>query len=93
MPARLERDDVGLPPLDGVADLLERHEKLSAEAAALRAIVETLPLPAWTRNADGRLTFVNAAYALAVEAKSATEAVDRRLELLDSAARAHLRCA
>ena len=73
-----------------LADLLERHEKLSAEAAALRAIVETLPLPAWTRNADGRLTFVNAAYALAVEAKSATEAVDRRLELLDSAARASI---
>jgi signal transduction histidine kinase len=41
----------------------------------------------WTRNAAGRLTFVNAAYARAVEARSAAEAVDRRLELLDQAAR------
>jgi signal transduction histidine kinase len=41
----------------------------------------------WTRNGAGRLTFVNAAYARAVEAKSATEVIDRRLELLDQGAR------
>jgi signal transduction histidine kinase len=70
-----------------LVDLLERYEKLSAEAAALRAVVEKLPSPVWTRNAAGRLTFVNPAYARAVEAQSATEAIDRRLELLDSAAR------
>jgi signal transduction histidine kinase len=33
------------------------------------------------------LTFVNAAYARAVEAKNAADAIDRRLELLDTAAR------
>ena len=70
-----------------LVELLERYENLAAEAVALRAVVETLPSPVWTRNATGRLTFVNAAYARAVEAKSAAEAVDRRLELLDQAAR------
>ena len=70
-----------------VVELLERYEKLSVEAGSLRAVVETLPSPVWTRNAAGRLTFVNPAYARAVEAKSAAEAVDRRLELLDAAAR------
>jgi signal transduction histidine kinase len=70
-----------------LVELLERYEDLAAEAAALRAVVETLPSPVWTRNPAGRLTFVNAAYARAVEAKSAAEAVDRRLELLDQAAR------
>ena len=70
-----------------LVELLERYEDLADEAAALRAVVETLPSPVWTRNAAGRLTFVNAAYARAVEAKSAAEAIDRRLELLDQSAR------
>jgi signal transduction histidine kinase len=70
-----------------LVDLLDRYEKLSAEADALRAVVEKLPSPVWTRNAAGRLTFVNPAYARAVEAQTAAEAIDRRLELLDSAAR------
>src|SRR5262249_43832249 len=69
-----------------LVELLERYENLAAEAVALRAVVETLPSPVWTRNAAGRLTFVNAAYARAVEAKSAAEAVDRRFELLDPTA-------
>ena len=70
-----------------LVELLERYESLSAEAASLRAVVETLPSPAWTRNAAGRLTFVNQAYARAVGTDSATDAVERRLELLDNAAR------
>ena len=70
-----------------LVELLERYENLAAETSALRAVVETLPSPVWTRNAAGRLTFVNAAYARAVEAKTAAEAVDRRLEFLDQAAR------
>jgi signal transduction histidine kinase len=70
-----------------LVELLERYENLAAEALALRAVVETLPSPVWTRNGAGRLTFVNAAYARAVEAKSATEVIDRRLELLDQGAR------
>ncbi len=70
-----------------LVELLERYENLAAEAVALRAVVETLPSPVWTRNTAGRLTFVNAAYVRAVDAKNAAEAVDRRLELLDQAAR------
>jgi signal transduction histidine kinase len=41
----------------------------------------------WTRDATGRLTFVNAAYAQAVEAKDATDTITRHIELLDSSAR------
>jgi signal transduction histidine kinase len=68
-------------------ELVERYEQLSTEVASLRALVEALPSPVWTRDGTGQLTFVNAAYARAVEAKSAGAAVERRLELLDSAAR------
>jgi signal transduction histidine kinase len=68
-------------------ELVTRHEKLVTEAASLRVVVEALQSPVWTRDAAGQLTFVNAAYARAVEANSPADAVDRGLELLDSTAR------
>ncbi|HKM87862.1 MAG TPA: PAS-domain containing protein [Xanthobacteraceae bacterium] len=71
-------------------DLAGRHEALLSEIASLRTLIERLPSPVWTRDVSGRLTFVNAAYARAVEAPSATEAVERSLELLDSAARENI---
>ena len=46
-----------------------------------------LPAPVWARDTDGRLVFVNSAYAHAVEAKDAGDAVARELELLDRASR------
>ena len=73
-----------------IRDLLQltaHHEKLQTEVAALRTLIETLPSPAWTRDAAGDLTFVNAAYVRAVEGRDAGDVIERRLELLDSAAR------
>jgi signal transduction histidine kinase len=70
-----------------LAQLAEQYEQLKTESAALRTLIETLPSPAWTRDAVGRLIFVNSAYARAVEAKDGADAVARRVELLDSAAR------
>ena len=67
-----------------LADLLSRHQSLLTEVASLRTLAEALPSPLWTRNAQGELTFVNAAYARAVEAKDTADTVERRLELLDS---------
>ena len=71
-------------------DLAGRHQSLLSEVASLRALVERLPSPVWTRDATGRLNFVNAAYARAVEARDAADAVERGLELLDSAARENI---
>jgi len=68
-------------------DLAGRHEALLHEVASLRALAERLPSPVWTRDAAGRLTFVNAAYAQAVEASDPRDAIERGLELLDSSAR------
>ena len=70
-----------------LVELLSRHENLLREVASLRALIENLPSPVWTRDAAGQLTFANVAYARAVEAKTADDAVSRRLELLDSSAR------
>src|SRR5271155_4866381 len=51
-----------------LVELVRRYDKLSTEAASLRALVEALPSPVWARDAAGQLNFVNAAYARAVEA-------------------------
>src|SRR5436190_20925886 len=69
------------------AELTLRHQKLLDEVEALRALVDALPSPIWVRDEAGCLTFVNAAYARAVEAKDEAEAVARGLELLDKAGR------
>ncbi len=71
-------------------DLAGRYETLQNEIAALRALIEKLPSPVWLRDASGRLVFVNAAYAQAVEARDPADAVERNLELLDSAARGNI---
>src|SRR5665811_1665161 len=56
----------------------------------MKALFNSLPAPVWARNSDGQLIFVNAAYARAVDAEDASDAVERELELLDRAARAKL---
>jgi len=71
-------------------DLTARHEAVERDLAALRALIEKLPSPAWIRNAAGRLAFVNVAYAQAVEVGNGAEAVERGLELLDSQARENI---
>jgi signal transduction histidine kinase len=70
-----------------LVELVSRYERMTTELTSLRALAEALPLPVWVRDGSGGLTFVNAAYARAVEAKNPGDAIAQRLELLDSAAR------
>jgi signal transduction histidine kinase len=71
-----------------LVELAARHDKLSAEVAPLRALIDAMASPIWARDVDGQLIFVNAAYARAVDANTAADAVRQRSEFLDSAARA-----
>jgi signal transduction histidine kinase len=64
-----------------------RHRALLEETEILRGFAAAAPWPIWTKSAKGGLVYANAAYARATEATSATDAIDRRLELLDSGAR------
>jgi signal transduction histidine kinase len=70
-----------------LARLRERHGQLARETTALRAALDLEPAPVWARDKDGKLIFVNAVYARAVEAESPQDAVKRGLELLDKPAR------
>jgi len=57
------------------------------QSDALRDFLERLPYPVWMRDRDGRLHWVNAAYANAVERADAADAVAENDELLDTAGR------
>ncbi len=72
------------------AELSIQHEKLLGEMDSLRTLIEALPSPIWARDANGALSFVNHAYARAVEAKTPADAVARGLELLDQPVREEL---
>ena len=71
-----------------LADLENRHAQLANDVATMRGLLDALSAPVWARDADGRLIFVNLAYARAVEATDASDAVARELELLDGSVRA-----
>jgi signal transduction histidine kinase len=71
-------------------DLAARHDRLLGDFETMKALLNSLPAPAWARDPDGRLIFVNAAYARAVDAEDSTDAMARELELLDHAARESL---
>jgi signal transduction histidine kinase len=72
-------------------DLAARHDKLMNDIETMKVLLDSLPAPVWARDETGRLMFVNHAYARAVEAKDACDAVERELELFDRAARDELR--
>src|SRR5258708_1371644 len=64
-----------------------RHKALLEETEMLRGFAAAAPWPIWTKSAKGGLSYANAAYARATEAANVTDAIDRNLQLLDSADR------
>ncbi len=68
-------------------DLAARHDRLVGDLEIMKALFDSLPAPVWAREENGRLIFVNSAYARAVEAQDSVDAVARELELLDRNAR------
>jgi signal transduction histidine kinase len=71
-------------------DLASRHDRLMGDVETMKALLNSLPAPVWARDHDGRLIFVNSAYAQAVDAEDSTDALTRELELLDRTAREKL---
>src|SRR3954447_26916112 len=70
-----------------LAEVTLRHKGLLEETEMLRGFAAAAPWPIWAKRAGGGLLFANAAYARATDAANPTEAVQRDLELLDSAGR------
>jgi signal transduction histidine kinase len=68
-----------------LARLRDSHAEANVALDTLRALLDAIPSPAWTRGADGRIAWANLAYARAVEAADGADAVARDLELFDQA--------
>ena len=66
-----------------------RHNALLEETEMIRGFAAAAPWPIWSRR-EGGLVYANEAYARATEAASATDAIERKLELLDSADRSDM---
>ncbi len=65
-----------------LAELNARYEKFAGEMESLRALLDALPSPVWARDLAGALVFANPAFARAVDAKDAADAIARGLEML-----------
>ena len=66
-----------------------RHNALLEETEMIRGFAAAAPWPIWSRR-EGGLVYANEAYARATEAASATDAIERKLELLDSGDRSDM---
>jgi signal transduction histidine kinase len=69
------------------ARLRLENQRLSAEHENMVGLIDALRMPFWIRSADGRLKWVNRAYAEAVEASSPDAAVGEGREFLGTPAR------
>ncbi|WP_204270740.1 PAS domain-containing protein, partial [Escherichia coli] len=71
-----------------LAKLREQHSEFVRETETVRAFLSGLPMPVWIRDGEGRLTWVNEAYASATDSESGPQAVAGAVELLEPADRA-----
>lgn len=72
------------------ARLSEQNERLQHQLNGVRALLDALPGPAWQRDENGHLIWVNTAYLDAVEANTLSEVVGKGIELLDAKGRMKL---
>src|SRR5262249_5125057 len=74
-------------PKSELVELAADHQQLRRDIDTVGRLLEALPAPVWARDPAGQLTWVNGAYARAVEARDGADVVARGLEILDPAAR------
>jgi signal transduction histidine kinase len=72
------------------ARMQAEHQRLQEEHSNLLGLLDMVKMPVWTRDADGRLQWVNRAYAAAVEAQTAQDAIAENRELFGTAARENI---
>lgn len=72
-----------------MAKVTEDHRVLERQSQALNAILDSAPLPIWTRDADGRMNWANEAFLEAVEVEDSNVALATGVELVDAEQRAN----
>jgi signal transduction histidine kinase len=74
-----------------LAELKIERGRLMSSISAFQDMLDAIDLPAWQRDTEGRLTWVNHAYGSAVEAISPQQAVNEGREFLATIARERIR--
>ncbi|MBO6917022.1 MAG: PAS-domain containing protein [Rhizobiaceae bacterium] len=69
------------------ASLLSERDRLVGALETFQNLLDVIEMPVWMRGSDGKLVWVNEAFAHATEAKNRQDAIDRNLELLGIQAR------
>ncbi len=65
-----------------VATIGNERKQLSQDKDVTRSLYDALPMPVWFRNPDGKLGWVNQAYARAVDAANTSEVCEQQIEFL-----------
>jgi signal transduction histidine kinase len=73
-----------------LAETNRRLTSLTEETEMLRGFAAAAPWPIWAKGAEGNLIYANPAYAQTTEASTVPDAIERSLELLDTADRADM---
>ncbi len=74
-----------------IVHILDQNRKLVRETRNYQALLNALPIPAWMRDHEERIHWVNEAYVAAVEAADAVEVCERQIELLETRQRVQWR--
>jgi len=74
-----------------LAELKIERDRLMSSISAFQNLLDAIDLPAWQRDTDGRLTWVNQAYGDAVEATTPQQAINESREILTTVARERIR--
>ncbi len=74
-----------------LADLKLERDRLHASLASFQTMLDSIDLPVWQRGPDGKLLWVNHAYAESVEASAPAIAIREGRELLATVAREKIR--
>ncbi|MBW3099106.1 sensor histidine kinase [Pseudohoeflea coraliihabitans] len=74
-----------------LAGLQAENTRLNASLDLLQNLLDVIDMPVWLRDPAGEITWVNAAYAEAVEVGDRQQAIEGKLELLGSAARERIK--
>ena len=70
--------------LDEMAALSDENARLGRDMTMQRSLFDALPMPVWFRDSEGRLEWVNAAYARAVDAASSQQVCEQQIEFLST---------
>lgn len=74
-----------------LAELKLERDRLNTSLTSFRTLLDAIDLPVWQRGTDGALSWVNEAYADAVEAPNVAAAIAEGRELLPTIAREKIR--